>query len=440
MDLPLRRLCGLPVFFGLEVLLGKLQFVCVEKFLAIDAKCSDEFTAELVGVAPFLLEGLDPAETESLLDTILKKREQLAQLWQVIVAGAQGFLWENARAHGFGQADWGRTGSSSSINTLKRGLSSSSLRELNTRSPKKPIVKPIPEDPTVVSLKGKEASAKLKWIVRLESIAEAAGKFSRLNQEAEDLVGALTPLEKHRMRRLVLGVGSFRTMNAHIRHWERLADWSVGARLEVYPLDIDVLLKYLMTLDDRGCGPTVITSVRSAVSWIGSRLQMDVPNTFDARIKALEQKVIEERAKEIREAVPFPVLLVKAMEVYVHFKLQDDSVYSLYVGWVLCMIFASLRFNDACHVSPDSLELKDEGLYGLAWQTKVDRRRRGTKFVVTNASFSGLPWLEEWWKVFNNICPGSRDFWMLEVGSEKHFLPEPTTHARGLQTSPRQNL
>ena len=36
--------------------------------------------------------------------------------------------------------------------------------------------------------------------------------------------------------------------------------------------------------------------------------------------------------------------------------------------------------------------------------------------------------------MFNHICPGSRDFWMLEVGSEKHFLPEPTTHARGLQT------
>ena len=152
MDLPLRRLCGLPVFFDLPVILYKLKFVCVEKFLAIGAKGPDEFTSELVGVAPFLLEGLEQDEVEGTLEMILKKREQLAQLWQVIVSGAQGFLWENARAHGFGQADWGRTGSSSSASVLKRGLSSSTLRELNPRSPKKPQNKPVPDDNSALSL------------------------------------------------------------------------------------------------------------------------------------------------------------------------------------------------------------------------------------------------------------------------------------------------
>jgi len=134
MDLPLRRLCGLPVFRDLSEILHKIKFVCVEKFLANEAKCPDEFTSELIGVAPFLLEGLDPDETESLLDVILKKREQLAQLWQVIVASAQGFLWESARAHGFGQADWGRTGSISSVNVLKRGLSGSNLEDLTSKA------------------------------------------------------------------------------------------------------------------------------------------------------------------------------------------------------------------------------------------------------------------------------------------------------------------
>ena len=46
------------------------------------------------------------------------------------------------------------------------------------------------------------------------------------------------------------------------------------------------------------------------------------------------------------------------------------------------MIFASLRFDDAIHVRPDELIMNDEGLFGVAWQTKVDRKRAGTKFVV----------------------------------------------------------
>jgi len=46
------------------------------------------------------------------------------------------------------------------------------------------------------------------------------------------------------------------------------------------------------------------------------------------------------------------------------------------------MIFASLRFDDAVHVKPHELILTDEGLFGVAWQTKVERKRRGTKFVV----------------------------------------------------------
>jgi hypothetical protein len=54
------------------------------------------------------------------------------------------------------------------------------------------------------------------------------------------------------------------------------------------------------------------------------------------------------------------------MEVFVCDQLDEDPIYAVYVGWTLCMIFASLRFDDACHVNPSSLELKDEGLYGLA--------------------------------------------------------------------------
>ena len=38
------------------------------------------------------------------------------------------------------------------------------------------------------------------------------------------------------------------------------------------------------------------------------------------------------------------------------------------------MIFASLRFDDAIHVKPRELNVEDQGLFGVAWQTKVERK------------------------------------------------------------------
>lgn len=51
----------------------------------------------------------------------------------------------------------------------------------------------------------------------------------------------------------------------------------------------------------------------------------------------------------------------------------------LFVWWWLCMVFASLRYDDAMHVKPKELLMSEEGLFGVAWQTKVERKRRGTK-------------------------------------------------------------
>ena len=65
------------------------------------------------------------------------------------------------------------------------------------------------------------------------------------------------------------------------------------------------------------------------------------------------------------------------------------------------MVFASLRFDDAMHVKPSELTMKDEGLFGVAWQTKVERRRRGAKFIVPKVGFIDANWLKVGWDLFN---------------------------------------
>ena len=43
------------------------------------------------------------------------------------------------------------------------------------------------------------------------------------------------------------------------------------------------------------------------------------------------------------------------------------------------MVFAPLRDDDAMHVKPKELLMSEEGLFSVAWQTEINRKRRGTK-------------------------------------------------------------
>eukprot|EP00435_Cladocopium_sp_Y103_P059596 s1288_g21.t1 len=104
----------------------------------------------------------------------------------------------------------------------------------------------------------------------------------------------------------------------------------------------------------------------------------------------------------------------------------------LFVWWWLCMIFASLRFDDAMHVKPSELTMKEEGLFGVAWQTKVERKRRGTKFAVPMAGFKDSTWLQVGWEIFQ-LEDFDRDFWIRDLNTREEFRDEPATYQRSLQ-------
>ena len=203
-------------------------------------------------------------------------------------------------------------------------------------------------------------------------------------------------------------------MAIHIRHFERFREWVISSGLQLYPLDLQVLVKYDLWLYDRGCGPTVLPSVRAAVSWVARRLRLALPPLNDAALTALEDNCSSERTKELREAIAYPMQLVGFMELFVMTRYNDLPVPCLVVGWVLCMIYASLRFDDAVHVHTDSLHFQEDVLCGLCWQTKVDRKRRGTKFAVASIGVLSLeevlavapharPWLTSFWELLQEV-------------------------------------
>ena len=170
-------------------------------------------------------------------------------------------------------------------------------------------------------------------------------------------------------------------MAAHISAWERFEDWLASEQLAVFPLTHDKILKYALALDQKECGPSVLPSFRTSVKWVTSKLAIECPDLAHPALLAVQAEIVKKRNTTLKEAVPIPIAAVACLELFVVDPNEPDAA-RLFAWWWLCMVFASLRFDDALHVKPQELVLTDQGLFGIAWQTKVERRRRGTKFVV----------------------------------------------------------
>ena len=153
--------------------------------------------------------------------------------------------------------------------------------------------------------------------------------------------------------------------------------------------------------------------------------------------------MVEKRAKELKEAIPIPITLVTALEIFVMTMSELHPVRCLLGGWVLCLIYASLRFDDGLHGKRSAVKLLDNVLCGLCWQTKVDRKRRGTKFAIAALGFVDLEKIREvvpearprllvHWDLLQQFCPHDRDFWMCDLNDQDTLIDRPMSYSRGI--------
>ena len=289
------------------------------------------------------------------------------------------------------------------------------------------------ESSTNTPLLDKENAEKARWATRLEAIGRRAGAEAKLfnrDDQSEDLSTA----EMAKLKQLVLISGAPRTMAAHIRGFERFEIFMNMQGLGMYPITIDKVLKYALELDHRECGQSVIPAFKTAIKWVTSGLAIDIPELDDRRLRSLQESVVAKRAKILKEAVPIPIEIVGGLELLVVQRHLPDPA-RLFIRWILCMIFASLRFDDALHVNPAELKMQDEGLFGVAWQTKVERKRAGTRFIVPSVGFRDATWLQVGWHLLQDdlgLSP-DRDYWVRELNTRDAFLERPPTHQRSVK-------
>ena len=279
----------------------------------------------------------------------------------------------------------------------------------------------------VTSLQNEEQIEKTKWAARLRQIAQKAGDAAKINDTS--CMPGVSRAEQEKLKAIVFEAGGHRTIRQNVRAWEKFEEWAAHWFLSVYPPDTSTVTKYCLYLSQEGCGPAVIPSFKYAVGWICRRLVMTPPDLKSGGIVAIEEKVHTDRGKELKEAIPISLHLVGALEHLLVYQSPDPNkeASTVFLFWILILIYGSLRFDDGKHVSPSSLTLERDALYGLIWQTKVERKRKGTRFAVPKCSVSGADWFSIGWTAFQPFRD-DRDFFIWDLKTEKRVRSGSLSH------------
>ena len=423
MDRVLCKVLALPIFDDEFVkALINLRLDCVEKFVVLEVSSGEQFLDKLL-----LLYGQTGSAS---LEALAERRVACSILIEILNQSKQIFLNAAVSELGFAHSQSvlrgrERSGVANAVHSLAHDSILGPLGPIVKR-PRSAGIEPEKQ------LKDLEAAKNAQWSERLRMIGDRAGKYAKINLDEGEHVQLLTDYEKDAIKKLVLSMGSYRTLQVHVRHWERYEEWAASESVCVFPVMLSAMVKYAMFLKAKNCGPTVIPSFLTAANFVGYRLAIDVPDTRDVSLKAVVDAVVQERGKETKEALPFPIEIVAALEFALMHWIKDKPALALHTWWVLIMIYGSLRFDDACHVDPSTLHLTNEGLFGVVWQTKTERKRKGTKFAVPLVGLTGHPWLETGWDEFKKIEPKQRDFFVPELDTEEKFTKTPPTYQKSL--------
>ena len=80
--------------------------------------------------------------------------------------------------------------------------------------------------------------------------------------------------------------------------------------------------------------PSVLATLRAAIKWVCARLAIDVPNFEVHQFQALQAKVMSDRARTLKEAIPFLIEVVCELE---GFAVNGDKPQAarVFIWWIL---------------------------------------------------------------------------------------------------------
>ena len=403
----------------LQSLLSRMGVDSTDMVLACSETSGEEFRRGLLALAA----PLTPPEG-GWAHKIEESQEQLDYLFEVVLAMGASSSAQNARD--FMQQM--HIGQSSMKACMDQPRCISNVPQARSRTPtsRRYMAAPVRANGGT-ALRDIERAHKHMWVQRLLAIYGRAGKAARVTEDLEPAAKiACIPIMD--LIESVLGRGAWRTIRGHVLAWERFEKWAREIS-NVFPPTLPLLVAFAACLQKAGCGPSVIPSLRTSVGWICRRLGMEMPDTAAEPLLAIEADIVEMKGRELREAAPIHEELLRSLEILMLEWVQQKQVVRVIRVWqLLCMIWASMRFDDALHIRPDSMQDSTHALLMVAWQTKTERKRKGTRYAVPKVGMTEYGWVHDGFDIYQSNMPSdhfSGDFWLVsgDVDHMNHTVP-----------------
>lgn len=241
-----------------------------------------------------------------------------------------------------------------------------------------PPVLPAQEGEASLSLQNAERAEHRRWQnVWLDVV-------SRAGTHASALVVNDSLLDRELVRAIFYHAPS--TLARHARYWLRFEAWCNALDFPVYPPNPLVLSAWLKELVDGQCGKTVPKAVRDSCSFCCRCLGMEEIHSHPL-VLGIDETHRRANGSPVKQAPPLSPADVIALE-----ELAADTVAPALSRWASCcnlvLVYAGCRFDDVLHTKGPSLKLGEKGLEGCAYQTKTDRHKRGTPWLVPRCGIS----------------------------------------------------
>ena len=341
-------------------MLTQLGVDSVDIVLAISETSGERFRQGLVPLAASC-----PPPAEGWPAKIAGFADKLDYLFEVVRATETKAVVENEREL--------RAGLHLGPRTRPNVMCSSRVRlpvpKVATSRLKTRATRPAPvDDDGIPSLKKAEAETKEYWVRRLSAIVDRAGEAASV---VDDLVSVaeMTVMHVTELKHAVLGRGAWATIRCHVLAWERFEKWA-KCRASVYPPSLAALVAYAAE-QGRTCGPAVLPAFRASVAWVGRRIGLKTPELAVPAFMAIEDCVYERAGKELKEAVPLDMDLLRSLEHLIVDWSQAGLPCRAVRAWqILCMTWGSMRFDDALHVKPASVQDEGPALRCIAWKPR----------------------------------------------------------------------
>ena len=168
-------------------------------------------------------------------------------------------------------------------------------------------------------------------------------------------------------------------MAVHVSNWERFAEWAESKGIVLTPCDQckahSVMLCTLTTTSvvHRSFPRSALRSSGLRPSW-----QSNVLTLITRDCWAIQNEVISKRAKTLKEGCAHSHGgWCDALELFVMDEVEPQAACTVHLVVACAWCLHRSDMTTPCTFKPGELTMSEEGMFGVAWQTKVEREKKG---------------------------------------------------------------